>query len=75
MKKMKSLRRYVWEDYRDEVYVFTHTDEGKKIYAKRKEKIKHSFAESKEPHGLRYCVCAETKEFPNSAYSLRLCRT
>ena len=55
MKKMKSLRRHVWEDYRDEVYVFTHTDEGKKIYAKRKEKIKRSFAKSKEPHGLHYC--------------------
>ena len=54
-KKTKSLRRHVWEDYRDEVYVFTHTDEGKEIYAKRKEKIERSFAESKELHGLRYC--------------------
>lgn len=45
--KTKSLRRHVWEDYRDEVYVFTHTDEGKEIYAKRKEKIERSFAESK----------------------------
>ena len=53
--KTKSLRRHVWEDYRDEVYVFTHTDEGKEIYAKRKEKIERSFAESKELHGLRYC--------------------
>ena len=53
--KTKSLRRHVWEDYRDEVYVFTHTDEGKKIYSKQKEKIERSFAESKELHGLRYC--------------------
>ena len=53
--KTKSLRRHVWEDYRDEVYVFTHTDEGKEIYAKRKEKIERSFAESKVLHGLRYC--------------------
>ena len=45
----------MWENYRDEVYVFTHTDEGKEIYAKRKEKIERSFAESKELHGLRYC--------------------
>ena len=37
------------------VYIFTHTDEGKDIYAKRKEKIERSFAESKELHGLRYC--------------------
>ena len=41
--------------YCDEVYIFTHTDEGKEIYAKRKEKIERSFAESKELHGLRYC--------------------
>ena len=53
--KTKSLRRHVWEDYRDEVYTFTHTEEGKEIYAKRKEKIERSFAESKELHGLRYC--------------------
>ena len=45
----------MWEDYRDEVYVSTHTDGGKKIYAKQKEKIERSFAESKELHGLRYC--------------------
>ena len=30
-------------------------EEGKEIYAKRKEKIERSFAESKELHGLRYC--------------------
>ena len=54
-RETKSLRRHVWEDYRDDVYVFTHTDEGKEIYAKRKEKIERSFAESKELHGLRYC--------------------
>ena len=54
-RETKSLCRHVWENYRDEVYVFTHTDEGKEIYAKRKEKIERSFAESKELHGLRYC--------------------
>lgn len=51
----KSLRRHVWEDYKDEVYIFSHTEEGKEIYAKRKERIERSFAESKELHGLRYC--------------------
>ena len=53
--KTKSLRRHVWEDYRDAVYIFTRTEEGKAIYAKRKEKIERSFAEAKELHGLRYC--------------------
>ena len=53
--KTKSLRRHVWEDYRDEAYVYTHTDEGKQIYARRKETVERSFADSKELFGLRYC--------------------
>lgn len=53
--KYKILRRHVWEDYRDEMYEFTHTEKGKKIYARRKETIERSFADSKELHGLRYC--------------------
>jgi len=53
--KFKVLRRHVWEDYRDEMYEFTHTEAGKKIYARRKETIERSFADSKELHGLRYC--------------------
>lgn len=51
----KSLRRHVWEDYKDEFYIFTHTEEGKKIYSKRKETVERSFADSKELFGLRYC--------------------
>ena len=53
--KFKILRRHVWEDYRDEMYFFTKTDEGKKIYSRRKETIEQSFADAKELHGLRYC--------------------
>ena len=53
--KTKSLRRHVWEDYKDEAYEFTHSDIGKKIYSRRKETIERSFAESKELHGQRYC--------------------
>ncbi|MGI6451826.1 MAG: transposase [Desulfitobacteriia bacterium] len=53
--KFKALRRHVWEDYRDLMREFLRTDEGKKIYARRKETIERSFADSKELHGLRYC--------------------
>lgn len=53
--KIKSLRRHVWEDYKDAMYIFTKTDEGKAIYKRRKETIERSFADSKELHGLRYC--------------------
>lgn len=51
----KSLRRHVWEDYKDICYTFTKTDVGREIYARRKETIERSFADSKELHGLRYC--------------------
>ena len=51
----KSIRRHVWEDYKDKAYTFTHTEYGKEIYARRKETIERSFADSKELHGLRYC--------------------
>ena len=53
--RTKSIRRHVWEDYKDKAYIFTHTEEGKAIYRKRKETIERSFAESKELHGLRCC--------------------
>lgn len=51
----KSIRRHVWEDYKDICYRFTKTDVGKEIYARRKETVERSFADSKELHGLRYC--------------------
>lgn len=53
--KTKMILRHIWEDYKDEAYNFTHTEEGKAIYARRKETIERSFADSKELHGLRYC--------------------
>lgn len=53
--KTKSLRRHIWEDYKDEFYTFTHTEEGKEIYSKRKETVERSFADAKELFGLRYC--------------------
>lgn len=53
--KTKSIRRHIWEDYKDICYNFTKSEIGKEIYAKRKETIERSFADSKELHGLRYC--------------------
>ncbi|MCW6087716.1 IS1182 family transposase [Clostridium sporogenes] len=50
----KTIRRHVWEDYKDLVFRFTKTDKGKNIYKRRKETIERSFADSKNLHGLRY---------------------
>ncbi|ABK60462.1 IS1182-like element ISCno1 family transposase [Clostridium novyi] len=51
----RTIRRHVWEDYKDQIFSFTKTEKGKSIYKRRKEKIERSFADSKELHGLRYC--------------------
>src|SRR3712207_1190032 len=51
----RTIRRHVWEDYKDQIFRFTKTEKGKSIYKRRKEKIERSFADSKELHGLRYC--------------------
>ena len=53
--KSKSLYRHIWEDYKDIFRAYALSKEGKEIYAKRKETIERSFADSKELHGLRYC--------------------
>ena len=45
--KFKVLRRHVWEDYRDEMYEFTHTEAGKRIYARRKETVREKLCRFK----------------------------
>ena len=50
----RTIRRHVWEKYKDENIEFLKTKEGKSIYNLRKEKVERSFADSKELHGLRY---------------------
>lgn len=51
----RTIRRHVWEEFKDDVIKFTKTDKGKIIYKRRKETVERSFADSKELHGLRYC--------------------
>lgn len=50
----RTVRRHVWEDYKEEVFKFTKTGKGKNIYNRRKEKIERSFTDSKNLHGLCY---------------------
>jgi transposase len=48
------IRRHVKEHYADEVRAFMKTDQGKKLYQRRKETVERSFADMKELMGLRY---------------------
>jgi hypothetical protein len=51
----RTIRRHVWEDYKEKDMAFLKTQKGSILYKRRKETIERSFADSKELHGLRYC--------------------
>lgn len=50
----KVITRHVWEAYREQVRKNRLSDHGKEIYARRKETVERSFADSKQLHGHRY---------------------
>lgn len=53
--EFRTIRRHVWEKFKEKNIAFLKTGKGKRIYKRRKETIERSFADSKELHGLRYC--------------------
>lgn len=48
------VTRHVWQDDLERADAFTKTEQGQRIYARRKETIERSYAEAKELHGLRF---------------------
>jgi len=51
---VKVVVRHVWESYKEAVNSHRYTEEGQRIYARRKETVERSFADAKELHGYRY---------------------
>lgn len=51
---VKVIVRHIWEEYKEEVNSHRFDEEGKRIYARRKETVERSFADAKELHGYRY---------------------
>lgn len=51
---VKKIFRHLWQNELDEMDSHRYEDKGKRIYARRKETVERSFADSKEMHGLRY---------------------
>lgn len=51
---IKTVTRHVWEESRERVDAHRLTEEGRRIYKRRKETIERSFADAKELHGHRY---------------------
>ena len=53
MRRGKRCRSHIsWQDFLDIVEAIRKTDEGKKIYAQRKEMIERVFADAKEKHAM-----------------------
>jgi transposase len=50
----KVLTRHIWQDHKDTINSHRYTEQGKKIYKRRKETVERSFADSKQLHGHRY---------------------
>lgn len=50
----KVITRHVWEDSKERINQHRLTEEGKTLYAQRKETIERSFADAKQLHGYRY---------------------
>lgn len=50
----KVITRHIWQDHKETVNNHRYTEEGKKIYKRRKETVERSFADSKQLHGHRY---------------------
>lgn len=51
---VKVITRHIWEASKEDVNSHRFDEEGKRIYARRKETVERSFADAKELHGYRY---------------------
>ena len=67
----RTFRRHIWQDLRDENTKRRLSKEGKEIYARRKETVERSFADSKQNHGLRWTLYRGRKK--NQDYNWLLC--
>ena len=56
MEKSKVIRRHIKEEWNEKFRENRKSEEGKKLYQYRKEKVERSFADSKNNHGYRYAM-------------------
>ncbi|WP_163103547.1 IS1182 family transposase [Peribacillus alkalitolerans] len=63
----KLIQRHVWEEYLEEAEHLRHTEENKRIYARRKETVERVFADAKEKHGMRWTTLRGLKKLSMQA--------
>ncbi|MCK8061718.1 IS1182 family transposase, partial [Fusibacter sp. A2] len=64
----RTLRRHIYEEYKDEARELLKTEKGKALYARRKETVERSFADSKTHHGYRYARYRGCDKVQSQAY-------
>lgn len=69
--KRKIVRRHIHEDWNEIFKKNKLSDEGKKLYQRRKEHVERSFADSKQNHGYRYAMYKGVKK--NQNYTWLIC--
>ena len=58
--------RHAWDDAKERVDARKRTDEGKKIYARRKETVERSFADAKQLYGIVIPARAEWRRYASN---------
>lgn len=54
--KKTVINRHIYEELNEKFKEYRNSEEGKKLYHFRKEKVERSFADSKQNHGYRYAM-------------------
>jgi len=68
----KIITRHIWQDSKNRVDAHRLTENGKRLYARRKETVERSFADAKEIHGHRW---AKRRGLPEVHEQSLLCAT
>ena len=71
LSKDKTINRHICEEINEQFRENRISDEGKELYAFRKEKVERSFADSKQNHGYRYAMYKGIKK--NQNYTWLIC--
>ena len=69
--KTKIVRRHIREEWNEYFRDIRLSEEGKKLYQRRKEHVERSFADSKQNHGYRYAMYKGVEK--NQHYTWLIC--
>ena len=69
--KQMKVRRHIKEEWNEIFREYRLSEEGKKLYQRRKEHVERSFADSKQNHGYRYAMYKGVKR--NQHYTWLIC--